>query len=98
MQSPNVMQTTLEGLLVKSCFEGMLCLIRVRSEAEAQKHMKRRQKRKRQKLSKDRSEDNAEADAAGMQPDGALEQQQHDDAVDTITASDELVHLQVWGS
>ena len=64
---------------------------RVRSEAEAQKHMKRRQKRKRQKISKDQSEDNA----MDTQPDGAVEQQQHDDAVDSITASDELVHLQV---
>ena len=66
---------------------------RVRSEAEAQKHMKRRQKRKRQKISKDQSEDNADADAT--QPDGAAEEQQHDDAVGGITASDELVHLQV---
>ena len=57
--------------------------------------MKRRQKRKRQKISKDQSEDNADDDAMDTQPAGAVEQQQHDDAVDSITASDELVHLQV---
>ena len=67
--------------------------VRVRSEADAQKHMKRRQKR--QKVSKDEPGDNAEAI-----PDDTIElddtmQQQPEGGANSITAADELAHLQV---
>ena len=57
--------------------------------------MKRRQKRKRQKVSKDEPGDNAEAI-----PDDTTElddtmQQQPEGGADSITAADELAHLQV---
>lgn len=63
------------------------------SEAEAQKHMKRRQKRKRQKFNKVQPDDNTAADDPIADPDDALQRQQ-DDATDSITAADELLHLQ----
>ena len=69
--------------------------VRVRSEADAQKHMKRRQKRKRQKVSKDESGDNAEATHDDTTELDDTMQQQPEDGADSITAADELAHLQV---
>lgn len=84
-------------LVVLSAFAILfLSCNRVHSDAEAQKHMKRRQKRKRQKLGKEKAEDTAEPGAGETTT--ALDdasQWQQEDATDSLTASDELIHLQV---
>lgn len=69
----------------------LLDFFKVRSEAEAQKHMRRRKKRKREKISKTHPGDTT---GPGVQAGDEEEEVGQDQEADTLTAADELAHLQ----